>query len=145
MSTLNKAAGEVFADPKLRTHALTDVTGYGLLGHLWEMMKGAKARAHLFLPFVPVIEGVPPLAADGVVPGGTKANLEWVAKKVRFPKEFPEPIKWVLADAQTNGGLLAAVPGRNAAKALDALGEAGVGAVAIGEVAAGRPGIEVIV
>ncbi len=145
MSTLNKAAGEVLADPKLKTHALTDVTGYGLLGHLWEMMKGAKMRAHLFLPFVPVIEGVPALASDGVVPGGSKSNLEWVAKKVRFPRDFPEPIKWVLADAQTNGGLLAAVPGRTAPRALDALAEAGVGAAAIGEVTAGRPGIEVIV
>ncbi|MGA9524201.1 MAG: selenide, water dikinase SelD [Myxococcaceae bacterium] len=145
MSALNKAAGEVLADPKLKTHALTGVAGDGLLGHLWGMMKGAKTRAHLFLPFVPVIEGVPALSADGVVPGGTKDNLQRMMKKVRFPKDFPEPIKWVLADVQTHGGLLAAVPGRTAPRALDALAEAGVGAVAIGEVTEGRPGIEVIV
>ena len=144
MSALNKAAGEVFASGKFKVNALTDVTGYGLLGHLLEMMTGAKARAYLALERVPIISEVPALASQGVVPGGTKSNLAHVAKKVRFPKGLPEDIQWVLADAQTNGGLLACVPAREAAKALRALERARVDVALIGEVGEGRPGIEVV-
>jgi len=144
MLTLNRAAGETFASGKFRVSALTDVTGYGLLGHLLEMMTGAKARALIDLERIPLMAGVPALAAQGVVPGGTKANLAHVAKKVRFPEGLPEEIQWVLADAQTNGGLLAAVPARDVPRALRALEQAGVDAALIGEVIAGRPGIDVL-
>lgn len=144
MSELNKKAGEVFASGKFKVNALTDVTGYGLLGHLLEMMKGAKAKAFLDLERIPIISEVPALAQQGVVPGGTKSNLAHVAKKVRFPKGLPEDIQWVLADAQTNGGLLASVPARDVAKAYRALERAGVDVALIGEVGEGRPGIEVV-
>lgn len=144
MSELNKAAGEVFAAPRHGVNALTDVTGYGLLGHLWEMMKGAKARATLQLSAIPVLADVPALAADGVVPAGTKANLQWVAPHVKFPDEFPEPIQLVLADAQTNGGLLAAVPARRVRGVVKALERVGATAAVIGQVRAGRPGIDVL-
>lgn len=144
MSELNKRAGEVFASGKFKVNALTDVTGYGLLGHLLEMMTGAKAKALLDLERIPIISEVPALAQQGVVPGGTKSNLAHVGKKVRFPKGLPEDIQWVLADAQTNGGLLASVPARDVAKAYRALERAGVDVALIGEVAEGRPGIEVV-
>lgn len=143
MSELNRAAGEVFASRAFRVNALTDVTGYGLLGHLLEMMQGAKARAHLYLERVPLIEGVPALAQAGVVPGGSRSNLAHVSRRVRFPEGLPEDIRLVLADAQTNGGLLAAVPLRQAERALLALERAGVHAAAVGEVLTGRVGIEV--
>jgi selenide,water dikinase len=144
MSALNKRAGEVFASGKFKVNALTDVTGYGLLGHLLEMMTGAKAKAFLDLERIPILADVPELARQGVVPGGTKSNLAHVAKKVRFPKGLPEDIQWVLADAQTNGGLLASVPARDAAKAFRALERAGVDVALIGEVGEGRPGVEVV-
>jgi selenide,water dikinase len=144
MSTLNRAAGEVFASGKFKVNALTDVTGFGLLGHLLEMMTGAKTKALLALERIPIIQEVPALAAQGVVPGGTKANLSHVSKRVRFPEGLPDDIRWVLADAQTNGGLLASVPARDARKALLALEKAGVDAALIGEVARGRPGIDVV-
>lgn len=144
MSALNRAAGETFASGKFKVNALTDVTGFGLLGHLLEMMTGAKARAVLDLERIPILAEVPALAQQGVVPGGSKANLQHVAKKVRFPEGLPEDIQWVLADAQTNGGLLASVPARDALKALKALEKAGVDAYLIGEVQRGRPGIEVV-
>ena len=144
MSALNKSAGEVFASGRFKVNALTDVTGYGLLGHLLEMMTGAKTRAALDLERIPLITEIAGLAEQGVVPGGTKANLAHVKKKVRFPEGLPEHIQWVLADAQTNGGLLASVPARQALKALQALDAAGVDAALIGEVQAGRPGIDVI-
>lgn len=144
MSALNKDAGEVMASGKFTVNALTDVTGFGLLGHLWEMIRGSKkVRARLFLERIPVLEGIPKLAAEEVVPGGTKANLEWVREFVRFPDQFPQDIQWVLADAQTNGGLLAAVPWKDAKKAMAALNRRGVGAAPIGEVVTGPAGIGV--
>jgi selenide, water dikinase len=143
MTQLNRAAGEVFASRKLKVHALTDVTGYGLLGHLLEMMVGARTRASIDLTAIPLIDGISDLALQEVVSGGTKSNLAHVQPKVRFPSGLPQHIQWVLADAQTNGGLLAAVPSRSAAQALKALERAGVSGALIGEVLPGRPGIEV--
>jgi selenide, water dikinase len=143
MSRLNRAAGEVFASGKFPVHALTDVTGFGLLGHLTEMALGAKLRARLFLEQVPILAGVPALAEQGVVPGGTTANLEHFGAHVRFPDGLPDPVKRVLADAQTNGGLLAAVPRAAVQKAERALARARVDAAIIGELVRGAPGIDV--
>jgi len=143
MSRLNRAAGEVFASGRFPVHALTDVTGFGLLGHLAEMALGAKLRARLFLERIPILAGVPALAEQGVVPGGTTANLEHFAAHVRFPRGLPEPIRWVLADAQTNGGLLAAVPRAALPKAERALARSGVEAAVVGELTRGLPRIDV--
>ena len=143
MSRLNRAAGEVFASGKFPVHALTDVTGFGLLGHLTEMALGAKLRARLFLERVPILAGVPALAEQGVVPGGTTANLEHFARHVRFPDGLPLPIRHVLADAQTNGGLLAAVPRNALRRAERALDRTRIEAAIIGELVRGRPGIDV--
>lgn len=138
MSTLNKKAGEVFASGKVTVNALTDVTGFGLLGHGLEMARGSKLRAVIELERVPLLPEVAALCEQGVVPGGTKTNLEHAAKGVTFPEGLPEHIKHVLADAQTNGGLLAAIPERQAAKALALLERAGVEAWAIGWLERGK-------
>jgi len=143
MSALNRAAGEVFASGKFPVHALTDITGFGLLGHLTEMAMGARLRARLFLERVPILAGVPELAEQGVIPGGTAANLEHFAAHVRFPPGLPEPIRLVLADAQTNGGLLAAIPASARARAERALSRAGVEVAVVGELSRGRPRIDV--
>jgi len=143
MARLNRDAGEVFASGKFPVHALTDVTGFGLLGHLAEMALGAKLRARLFVERVPILAGVPALAEQGVVPGGTTANLEHFGAHVRFPDGLPDPIRWVLADAQTNGGLLAAIPRAALPKAERALARARVDAGIIGELLRGRAGIDV--
>jgi selenide,water dikinase len=144
MSALNKTAGEIFASGKFKVNALTDVTGFGLLGHLVEMMTGAKTRARLALEQVPLIAGVAALSEQGVVPGGSRANLDHFGAKIAFTEDFPEPIRLVLADAQTNGGLLASVPARDALKAVRALEKKGVMAAVIGEVRKGKPGVEVL-
>ena len=143
MSRLNRAAGEVLASGRFPVHALTDVTGFGLIGHLTEMAMGARLRAHLFLERVPILAGVPALAEQGVVPGGTTANLEHFGPHVRFPAGLPEAIRHVLADAQTNGGLLAAVPPAALPRAGRALDRAGVEFAVIGELRRGRSGIDV--
>jgi selenide,water dikinase len=144
MATLNKVAGEILAACGA-VHALTDVTGFGLLGHGWEMAEGSRVRFRLEARAIPVQEGVRALAEADVVPGGSKANLEWVRPHVRFPEDMPPAERIVLADAQTNGGLLAAVAPERAAAVLDTLRGAGVEAARIGEVqpAEGEPGIEV--
>jgi selenide,water dikinase len=144
MAELNQRAGEVFASRRFGVHALTDVTGFGLLGHLSEMAFGARVRARLHLTHIPILAGVPELAKKGVVPGGSASNLAHFGKTVRFPAGLPTDIQMVLADAQTNGGLLAAVPARDAAKAERALSRVGVEAALIGELVRGRPGVDVV-
>jgi len=142
MATLNRAAGEILAQSGA-VDALTDVTGFGLLGHAWEMAEGSGVRLLLGAAAVPVLPGVRELAEHDLVPGGSKANLEWVEPWVRFPAGMALADRLVLADAQTNGGLLAAVRPERAAAILRALRDAGVEAVQVGEVSAGPAGIEV--
>lgn len=143
MATLNKAAGEVFASGKFKVNALTDVTGFGLLGHGLELARGAKLRAVIELENVPLLPEIANLSEQGVVPGGTKTNLEHASKGVTFPDGLPDAIKHVLADAQTNGGLLAAVPSKDAAKALRMLAAKKLDAWPIGWLEKGKPGLTV--
>jgi selenide,water dikinase len=142
MAGLNRAAGEVLAASG-QVHALTDVTGFGLLGHGWEMAEGSGVALRLVAARVPVLEGVAELAAADVVPGGSKANLAWVGPHLTVAASVALPAI-VLADAQTNGGLLAAVAPGAAAGILSALTAAGVAASDVGEVLAGPPRLEVV-
>jgi selenide,water dikinase len=143
MKTLNRAGGEIFAKAYRSVHALTDVTGFGLLGHLDSMMRGGGTRAFLSTASLRILPQVRELAAEGLVPAGSRANLEFVAPRVRFPEGYSEVDRLVLADAQTNGGLLAAVAPRQAAKLLRALEDSGIAAARIGEVGEGEPGVNV--
>jgi selenide, water dikinase len=138
MAALNRAAGEVLAASGA-VHALTDVTGFGLLGHAWEMAEGSRVSLRLRSAAIPVLEGVHELASQGVLPGGSKANLEWVAPNVSFAPSLPATLPAVLADAQTNGGLLAAVDPARADGVVADLRAAGVAAAVVGEVARGDP------
>jgi selenide,water dikinase len=138
MAALNRAAGEALAASGA-VHALTDVTGFGLLGHAWEMAEGSRVSLRLRASAIPVLEGVHELASHGVVPGGSKANLEWVAPNVSFAPSLPATLPIVLADAQTNGGLLAAVEPARVDAVLEDLRAAGVAAAVIGEVGRGDP------
>jgi selenide,water dikinase len=141
MAELNRAAGEVLAESGV-VHALTDVTGFGLLGHAWEMAEGSGVAMRIVASAVPVLDGVLELAAAGVVPGGSKANLAWVEPRLTVaPGAALPPI--VLADAQTNGGLLAAVPAADAPALLARLAAAGVAAAEVGEVLPGPARLEV--
>lgn len=144
MATLNKSAGEVLAASGA-VSALTDVTGFGLLGHAWEMAEGSGATLRIDAGRVPVLEGVRELAENDVMPGGSKANLDWVRPNVRFGPAVDRTTQLILADAQTNGGLLAAVRPERLAGLLALLADAGVPAAHIGEVAptSGEPGLEV--
>ena len=143
MAELNRAAGEALAQGG-GVHALTDVTGFGLLGHAWEMAEGSGVSLRIRSQAVPVLDGVVDLAAAGVVPDGSRANLEWVLPHLRADPDAALPLI-VLADAQTNGGLLAAVAPERSAGLLAALAAAGVKAADIGEVLQGSPArIEIV-
>lgn len=146
MKQLNRAAGEVFARHWKSVHMLTDVTGFGLLGHLDSAMRAARARARVDAAAIPVLPGVRELAREDVVPGGTRANLAFVSERATFPEAMPLPDRLVLADAQTNGGMLAAVDPKAAPKILRALADAGAPASVIGEVVRAKgspPGVDV--
>lgn len=142
MAGLNRAAGEVLAASGA-VHALTDVTGFGLLGHGWEMAEGSGVALRLEAARVPVLDGVVELARADVVPGGSKANLAWLQPSLQVDPGAALPAI-VLADAQTNGGLLAAVDPAAAAGLLAALAAAGVTAADIGEVRPGPARLEVV-
>jgi selenide, water dikinase len=108
MAALNKDGSEVARAHGLR--ALTDVTGFGLLGHLSEMCRASGVSIELWydrLPFLPEAEA---LARAGVVPGGTKRNLEFVGDWTAFDEAFEPWQRLLVADAQTSGGLVLAVP-----------------------------------
>ncbi len=139
MAQLNRAAGEVLSAPEWDVHALTDVTGFGLLGHLRSMMAASNVSARLSAAAVPIFAEARALAEQGAIPGGTRANLEFVAENgVRFAPALDEISRLLLADAQTNGGLLAALPAAQAESCVRALRDAGCEASAvIGAVEAG--------
>jgi selenide,water dikinase len=133
MASLNRAAGE--AAVAEQASACTDVTGFGLLGHLREMMDASGVTARVQAADVPLLPGVVELATSGVVPGGTRDNLAHTLPHTRWPDDLGELRRLVLNDAQTSGGLLIAVAADRAGELVTRLREAGVSAATIiGEV-----------
>ncbi len=108
MTFLNKGASEAMVEAGIK--AATDVTGFGLLGHLYGMLKGSHVGARIKSSSVPMIQGVYPYARKGLIPGGTKNNLAWVEKHIVWNASIPQETKYVLSDAQTSGGLLISCP-----------------------------------
>jgi selenide,water dikinase len=144
MVTLNRGAAEAMLP--LEPNAATDVTGFGLLGHLREVTGGSGVAARVRAGAVPVQEGVHELARQDVVPGGTKRNHAALEGIVRWAPEIDLARQLVLADAQTSGGLLIAVPAERATALRQALERAGTPAAAeIGEIVPGDGWIEVVV
>jgi len=132
MATLNRAASDAMVASGA-VHAGTDVTGFGLLGHLAEMVAAGDVGARVMASAVPVLEPVWDLVARDVVPGGTRRNLQAVDGLVRWSAGVTEHQRLVLADAQTSGGLLMAVTPDGCDELLAALHARGVaGAARIG-------------
>jgi len=123
MSHLNRVAAEVGA--RFEVHGATDVTGFGLLGHLLELANASDVSLALDFDAIPSLPLALGLAETGVVPGGTRKNLEFVAPHVGFGGALSEAQQLLLADAQTSGGLVLAVAAAQADALLDALHEAG--------------------
>lgn len=139
MTTLN--AGAARAMLAIGVHAATDVTGFGLLGHLHNMATASGVTAAIDADAVPLLPRASELAQRGTVPGGTKRNRESIAAHVTFAPQVPEPLRVLLHDAQTSGGLLIAVSASRADALLDALRRERTPAAArIGRIRAGAPG-----
>jgi selenide,water dikinase len=140
MSTLNRSASEAMIE--VGVEAATDVTGFGLIGHLLQMLDG-RLDADLDRGNVPVLEEAAELAAAGILPGGSRRNREAGAPSVD-PGPLDEARMAVLYDAQTSGGLLMAVPPGKLDPMMRALADRGVdGAARIGALASGRGRIRV--
>jgi len=116
-------------------HALTDVTGFGLIGHGREMALASDGVSlHLHASRIPLLEGALECIRAGHIPGGLKANREFAECVVKYEDGIPEELKTILFDPQTAGGLLISVATESAAELTRALGAAGVLAVEIGDV-----------
>ena len=140
MVTLNRGAAEAMV--AAGASAATDITGFGLLGHLRSMAKASRVAARIRAADVPLIDGVRQLASEGFVPGGTERNLRDVAADVRFADSIDAVTRTILADAQTSGGLLISMPADRADDLVGRLTRAGTPAAArIGEIVEGDPGV----
>ena len=121
MSELNNVAADVIKE--FPVNACTDVTGFGLLGHLKEMTTSSKTDVELYCGKIPVIEGVMELAAENVIPGGTINNMDFVSDVVVWDDGISNTEKAIFCDAQTSGGLLISVPQKSVNEVLMALKE----------------------
>jgi selenide,water dikinase len=144
MTTLNAKAAEVAIASGATVHAATDITGFGLIGHLREMAAGSGVSVRIHAAAVPVLDGALECVRRGFVPGGLNANRDFAECLVEYEGHIPDEIKTILFDPQTAGGLLLSVAAGDAPNLVEALQSAGVGAAEIGEVTtSGKPLITV--
>jgi selenide,water dikinase len=129
MATLNKAAAEVLAG--FDVHALTDVTGFGLLGHLRNVTAASGVTARVFAGSVPIIPAAREYVRAGIAPGGTHANWRFLGEWVRFDPDVSKEEQLLLCDAQTSGGLLVSIPAAEAERLVVALRRAGAAEAAV--------------
>ena len=134
MRQLNSAASEVMQEAGVK--AATDITGFGLIGHLLGMLRASGTGAALSMSSVPLLPGVRDLAERAVVPGGTRNNLDAFDSDVAWGSEITDEDKLILCDAQTSGGLLIAVPSASTQGVLDGLAQRGVTGAVIGRIVA---------
>jgi selenide, water dikinase len=128
MTTLNDGAAR--AALAVGVSAATDVTGFGLLGHLGNILRASEVGAELAFDEVPLLAHARNLVGRGIVPGGTQRNFE-AAAGVEWADDIPPADRLLLADAQTSGGLLLAVPPQNETALVEALRAAGTPAAAV--------------
>jgi selenide, water dikinase len=138
MAGLNRAASEVMV--AVGVHACTDVSGFGLLGHLRELAAASRVSARVRASQVPVLPEAWDLARQGAIPDGSHNNARFLAQFVDWAPAVSAEARAILCDAQTSGGLLIATPVENEAELLARLQAAGVEAAAIGEIVPGVPG-----
>ena len=139
---LNKVGAELAVLPQV--HAITDVTGFGLLGHSLEMARGSNLRIVIEAGKVPLLESAARLAQEKFVTGASHRNWASYGEDVRLPGDFAEWQRHLLTDPQTSGGLLVSCEAGAAAELVETLRKAGYPrAAVIGQCERGAPGIEV--
>lgn len=132
MAMLNKKASEIMV--KIGVSTATDITGFGLIGHLNEVLSASRCRARLHASNIPFFSEAISLAEMGVIPGGTRANFKSFENNVSWSADVPDVVKMLMSDAQTSGGLLIFVPSEKRAVLTDALQSSGILAAHIGDV-----------
>jgi selenium donor protein len=139
MTTLNRGAAQAML--RVGVSAATDVTGFGLLGHLRGMLRASGVAAEVHAGAVPLLPGTAEFAAAGCIPGGTRRNLADLDPDLAWDDQLSELQRLILCDAQTSGGLLIAVPAERVDALCTALhAELAPAAAVIGHVAAGGAG-----
>jgi selenide,water dikinase len=145
MTTLNKAAAEVLSNGGYSPHSLTDITGFGLIGHAREMALASNVAVRLHADRVPLLEGAVECVRAGYIPGGLKANRDFAECMVEYDGAIADERKTLLFDPQTAGGLLIAVPSQEADRLVSELSKIGLPAARIGEIeATEKPVIRVV-
>lgn len=132
MTQLNKAACEILLDYPVS--ACTDVTGFGLAGHLLEMARGSKKTMHLFANKVAAIDGAKEYAMMGLVPGGTFRNRSFCSKNTFLDKGIEPIVQDLIFDPQTSGGLLFSIGKSEAETCVERMNQKGVAAAIVGKV-----------
>ena len=132
MTTLNKRAAEVITAGDFRVNAMTDVTGFGLIGHAREMVLASDVSIRISAGRVPLIEGALECVHAGYIPGGLKNNRDFAECLVEYDDGVPDDVRALLFDPQTAGGLLISTP--DSEPLARAFADAGVAAMQIGEV-----------
>jgi selenide,water dikinase len=139
MTTLNRAASEAMQE--IGVNACTDITGFGLLGHAYEMAAGSKVGFKIWQPKVPIFEDALSLIREGFVPGGTNNNRYYLQDKIILPDTIDWEHSTLLFDAQTSGGLFISVEENKVDQLIAELRKRNVETIAIvGEVVADHPG-----
>jgi len=144
MTTLNKAAAEIIAavatkdggspQAEYAIHALTDITGFGLIGHAREMALASGVSLRIHAAHVPLLPGALECVHEGLIPGGLKNNREFAECVVGFASDVSEDVRTILFDPQTAGGLLISVAAADADRLRQKLAAATVAVTKIGEV-----------
>ena len=132
MTPLNNIASELMVE--CGAHAATDITGFGLLGHAYEMAHCSEVSIRFHLGKLPLLPNALKFAEDWAVPGGTNANMEYMADKVQLPPNLTDSHKFILHDPQTSGGLLIALSPEGAEKFSAMAQKRNLAAVEIGDV-----------
>jgi selenide,water dikinase len=134
MTTLNKRAAEVIQQGGFRVHGMTDVTGFGLIGHGREIALASNVSFRLRAGSIPVLPGALECVGAGYIPGGLNNNRDFAECVVGYEDGVPEDLRSLLFDPQTAGGLLISVASQDSERLRQSLNAAGVPAVDIGEV-----------
>lgn len=132
MSTLNKGAQEVMLP--LKPSACTDITGFGLLGHVNELAEGSGVTVQLWADTVPFASGALELARDGIIPAGAYRNRNYLEGKVKVEEAVALEVSDLLFDPQTAGGLLISIPEERGVELVRRLNDRGIPGAVIGQV-----------
>lgn len=132
MAALNDKAAQAMQE--VGVNAATDITGFGFLGHLYEICAASKAGVEVIVDQVPILDGAADLAAIGAVPGGAKRNAKYLEPMLKWVRPMDEVMRDILCDPQTSGGLLMAVSPNRREELARRLAEAGVNWWLVGHV-----------